>query len=362
MAELLKDQYYLWSFYEKLGEALESQLPDFDRAHLLKKVADQKIIELDLKTKMYESARLMHQFLPHAYENQLGIVLKLGPVFGGLEGMFLPAWVELFGLDNPAASVQGLYELTKHSSAEFSIRPFIIQDQSLVLKEMLTWSRDENEHVRRLASEGCRPRLPWAMAISELKRDPEPIFPILDELKADESLYVRKSVANNINDITKDNPDLALDLVEGWGFGQHKHTDWIIKHGLRSLIKAGNQRALKLLGFEPPKVSIDKFQLANNQVKIGDNLNMKLTLINKGKDATLMLDYTVHFVRAKGKMGKKVFKWKNFALKAEESIVLSKSHSFKLINTRRYYPGTHKVEVQVNGEIVTFEEFQLLDV
>ena len=164
MAELLKDQYYLWSFYEKLGRALQEHLSGFKSDQLLAEVKRQKLVDQDLKTKMYASARLMHQFLPDSFQKQIDIVVRLGPVFDGLEGMALPAWVELYGLEHPETSVKALEQLTRHSSSEFAIRPFIIQNQEQVLAEMLKWADDPNEHVRRLASEGCRPRLPWAMA------------------------------------------------------------------------------------------------------------------------------------------------------------------------------------------------------
>jgi len=359
MAELLKDQFYQLSFYERLGQALESQLPDLKKGEFLKQVKKSKLIDQDLKTKMYETARVMHQFLPHSFENQLSIVKALAKGFGGLEGMSLPAWVEIYGQDFPKLSVEALMELTKHSSSEFSVRPFIDNHQTDVMFEMQKWANDKNEHVRRLATEGCRPRLPWAMALKKLKADPADILPILDKLKADESLYVRKSVANNINDITKDNPNIALDLVEAWGYGSHVHTDWIIKHGLRSLIKSGDVRALKLLGFKKVKISVMRFKLLQSQVQIGDNLDMELEIRNDGKKASMMLDYVVHFARAKGKMGKKVFKWKSLQLEAGEKMSLTKSHSFKKINTRRYYSGEHKVEVQINGEIVNSKTFNL---
>jgi 3-methyladenine DNA glycosylase AlkC len=359
MAELLKDQFYLLSFYEKLGQALESQILDLKKDEFLKAVKAQNLVDKDLKTKMYDTARVMHQFLPNSFENQLSIVKSLAKSFRGLEGMFLPAWVEIYGLDSPIESVQALKQLTKFSTSEFSIRPFIESNQADTMAEMLKWAINKNEHVRRLASEGCRPRLPWAMALKKLKKDPSDILRILELLKTDESLYVRKSVANNINDITKDNPDIAIALVEGWGYGNHVHTDWIIKHGLRSLIKAGNPRALNLLGFEKVKIKVNQFKLDRNRVKMGDNLDMFLEIKNQGKPANLMLDYVVHFARDKGKMGKKVFKWKSLFLEANEEIKLSKSHSFKKINTRKYYAGEHKVEVQINGEIVNLKTFNL---
>ena len=325
----------------------------------MKEVNHQKLVDQDLKTKMYDTARVMHQFLPSLFENQLSIVVTLAKSFRGLEGMFLPAWVEIHGLNYPEQSVRALYEITSHSSSEFSIRPFIENHQEKAMFEMLKWASDKNEYMRRLASEGCRPRLPWAMALKNLKKDPSDILPILDKLKTEESLYVRKSVANNINDITKDNLDIVLDLVEGWGYGNHPHTDWIIKHGLRSLIKSGNQRALKLLGFDKVRISVIRFNLVQSQVEMGDNLDMELEIRNDGKKASLMLDYVVHFVRNNGKMGKKVFKWKSLQLDANEHLNLTKSHSFKKINTRKYYTGEHKVEVQINGEIVNSKEFHL---
>ena len=279
MAEALKDQFYQASFYEKLGSALQDAHPGFFKETFLKKVRSTNLITAGLKHKMYETARLINTSLPGSYEEKLATVQSIAPQFEGLEGMSFPAFVELFGLTHFDLSMLALKALTRYSSSEFAIRPFIIQDQEKVMQQLLLWSNDENEHIRRFCSEGCRPRLPWAMALPTLKSDPSMIFQILDQLKEDKSLYVRKSVANNMNDIAKDNPDAVLRLVEKWGVGKHAHTDWIIKQGLRTLVKVGNTQALGLLGYGGDDIEIEHFQLESDKVTLGESISMTITLV-----------------------------------------------------------------------------------
>ena len=360
MAEALKDQFYQWSFYEKLGSALQNAQARFSINRFLEKVQGTNLVAAELKQKMYETAKLLDEFLPGTYEEKLATIQSIAPKFNGLEGMSFPAYVELFGLTYFELSISALKKLTKYSSSEFAIRPFIIQDQEKVMRQLLSWVTDENEHVRRLCSEGCRPRLPWAMALPALKSDPSLILPILDRLKADKSLYVRKSVANNINDITKDHPDIVLELVEKWGTKKHAFTDWIIKHGLRTLVKSGHVSALELLGFGSHDIEVESFQLGSNKVALGESLSMVTTLINKSTEVQhVMLDYVIHFVKANGKGSPKVFKWKKLAIAPKTSVTLNKIHPFKKINTRKYYAGKHQLEIQLNGQLLHKSGFDL---
>ena len=187
------------------------------------------------------------------------------------------------------------------------------------------------------------------------------IFPILEKLKDDPEEYVRKSVANNLNDLTKDNPDQVLDILKQWNKKPTKGTSWIIKHGLRGLVKSGNQRALKLLGFKRAKIMLLDFKIHTPKVVFGEELVFSFDLRNDGQtDVSVVVDYEIHFMKANGTLAPKVFKIKNLRLKKGEKASLEKIHSIRPITTRKYYPGVQKVGVQVNGKVLGLEEFELV--
>ena len=201
------------------------------------------------------------QLLPKSYKQAVEILMKAAPEVKGFESFCLPTYVELYGLDHWKYSLPALAAFTKYSSSEFSIRPYIKQDPARAMAFMEELASDHDEKVRRFASEGCRPRLPWAMALPAFKKDPSPILPILEKLKDDDSEFVQKSVANNLNDISKDHPELVLDICERWQ-GTSKSADWIIKRACRTMLKAGNKRAMLLFGFGNPKsLHIEKLKL-----------------------------------------------------------------------------------------------------
>jgi 3-methyladenine DNA glycosylase AlkC len=208
---------------------------------------------------------------------------------------------------------------------------------------------DEHENVRRFASEGCRPRLPWAMALPEFKKDPSPILPILEKLKDDDSEFVKKSVANNLNDISKDHPELVLDICERWK-GSSKNADWIIKRACRTMLKAGNKRAMLLFGFGDPKsLHVEGLKLGRKSAKIGDKVEFTFSLSVKAKKkAKVRLEYVVHFAKAGGKTSKKVFQLIEKTYAPGEHL-LKRNHSFVDMSTRKHYPGKHRIVIIVNG-------------
>jgi 3-methyladenine DNA glycosylase AlkC len=221
----------------------------------------------------------------------------------------------------------------------------------------MDWAEDKDAKVRRLASEGCRPRLPWAMALPKFKKDPSPILPILEKLKDDASEDVRRSVANNLNDISKDNPDLTLEICEKWS-GQSENTDKIVKHACRTLLKAGNKRALAIFGYsDPSSIGVDNLSLDKKNLKIGDDLTFSfdITVATKSK---VRLEYAVYFVKAKGKISKKVFKIseKDYG---PGTYSISRKQAFQEQTTRKHYPGTHRIAIIVNGEEKARTSFEL---
>ena len=212
--------------------------------------------------------------------------------------------------------------------------------------------------MRRLASEGCRPRLPWAMALPKFKKDPTPLLPILEHLKNDPSETVRRSVANNLNDISKDNPVIALDVCERW-HGQSTETDKIVKHACRGLLKAGDKRALAIFGYsDPADLVISNFTLATPSLRIGDNLEFSFTMELQHK-SKVRLEYAIHYVKAKGQLSKKVFKITENDYKAG-SHSYKRKHSLADMSTRKHYPGTHRISLFVNGEEKIKDTFELI--
>jgi len=239
MAELLKNQFFQPVFLEQLRALLAGIHPEFPGEKFHHLVYDEEWKNEELMQHMAHISRALHQTLPTDYEQAIEILMKVAPLINGFDGMIFPHYVGQFGLDHWGKSMEALELFTQYSSSEFAIRPFILRYEEMTLKRMEEWSRFPNHHLRRLASEGCRPRLPWAMALPKFKQDPRHLRPILENLKSDTSDYVRKSVANNLNDISKDNKELVLKWITNWNQNPSPTTHWIIKHALRGLVKAG---------------------------------------------------------------------------------------------------------------------------
>lgn len=260
------------------------------------------------------------------------------------------------GLAHPAESLQTLGVLTHLFSAEFAVRPFIVQHPKLAMAQMLAWTTHPDEHRRRLASEGCRTRLPWGGNLRALIADPTPILPILEALKDDEAEYVRRSVANNLNDLAKDHPALVMEICERWTQGASKDRLRLIKHALRTLIKAGDPRALAIIGVGEPELTGLRFQ-ASERVQLGEHLALTLQA-ELPKKQKLVVDFALHLLHKNGERGRKVFKWKTLTAPAGE-LTLNKRHPLKAVTVRSYYPGVQKVELLVNGRSMGTVEFEL---
>jgi 3-methyladenine DNA glycosylase AlkC len=222
---------------------------------------------------------------------------------------------------------------------------------------MTEWAEDEDPKVRRFASEGCRPRLPWAMALSKFKKDPRPILPVLEKLKDDKSEDVRRSVANNLNDISKDNPEVVLGICESW-HGKSKNTDKIVKHACRTMLKAGDKRALLIFGYsDPSTMEVKNFKLEKTEIKIGENVRFSFDLTLK-KESKVRLEYAISYVKAKGQLSTKVFKITENDY-APGSRTISRKHSLADMSTRKHFPGIHHIAIIVNGEEMGKTSFEL---
>lgn len=257
-------------------------------------------------------------------------------------------------------SLDLLKALTPHFTAEFGIRPFIAEEQEKALAIISGWVSDENHHVRRLASEGTRPRLPWAMRLPALVKDPAPILPLLEALIDDKEDYVRRSVANSLNDIAKDHPDLVADFVERHAQDASKERLWLLKHASRTLIKKGHGKALANFGFAPLSDVTATLTLESERVSFPGELAFHVALRNTGSQPrTVLLDYAIHHSKKDGSLSPKVFKGKSLTLPAGQSMTIAKRHGFRPITTRVYYPGLHRLEIFLNGQSMGQRDFAL---
>ncbi len=353
---------------EQLGSGLKKAYPAFDTPAFQKSILP--FGKMPLKERAIKMAEGMRKHLPNSYQSAAKIVLKsLGPEnqdkeMKGFESMRFMShgfFVEKYGLEKSdyELSMKLVYELTKRFTSEGTIRPFIEKYPEATFKRLRKWISDPNVHVRRLVSEGTRPRLPWAGRLNGFVKDPRPVLELLEQLKTDPELYVRRSVANNLNDITKDNPDLTIKTLKAWKKVNNEGTQWIVGHALRSLLKAGNPEALKLMGYgEKPMLKLLGPTLDKQKLKIGQSLNFQIE-IDPQASQDLMIDYIMHFTKANGKQSPKVFKWSKKTVVEGKTLKLKKAHSFQDFSTRKHYPGPHAVEIQINGEIMGRAEFEV---
>lgn len=350
MAEPLKNQLLTPTSLAQFADTLQQHDPAFDKARFLTLIFDQTWERKELKARMRHVTLCLHDVLPSVYAEALDILIQAAPQVKGFEGMCLPDYVELYGMDDWERSLPALGHFTKFASSEFAIRPFLDADPDRAMVSMLQWAEDADERVRRFASEGCRPRLPWAMALPKFKKDPSLILPVLEKLKADDSEFVRKSVANNLNDISKDHPDLLLEIAERW-YGHHEHTDWIVKHACRSLLKAGNPRALAIFGHSTTaNLSVESFQLARSSLRIGETLNFSFVLnVQEPEPTNVRLEYAVYYVKANGQHSRKIFKI-NEKMYAPGKHEVFWKQAFVQQTTRKHYPGQHQIAIVANGE------------
>ncbi len=364
MPELLKNVYNK-TFLAQFAAVAKTVVPPFSDTLFLKQLLAAGWEEKELKQRMRHIAATLHQHLPGSYRQQVEIIINIiaklenAGIKGGFEYMFLPDFIEQFGQNDLKTSLQAMERITQFASCEFAIRPFLLAHQEEVMAQMLRWSKHPHHHVRRFASEGCRPRLPWAMAIPALKKDPSPILPVLENLKRDDSLFVRKSVANNLNDIAKDHPDLVAELAKKWkGIGAE--TDWIIRHGCRTLLKKAHPAAYALFDLQTTAgCEVSGLALAPAKLRIGDRLQFSFRLKTGKEPLKLRLEYAVYYNKANGKQNRKIFQLSEKIFLPNADISFQKEQRFQDFTTRKHYPGRHKLAIVVNGQEVSAKEFVL---
>jgi len=354
-------------FNKKLVEEFANNIYRYDSSFKKEEYLDlvlMKLESLELKDRMRLISSSIHPYLENDYKKTIEILKKVKTHFSasesmGLQSMILPDYIEVYGLNDYETSIDALEYFTIESSSEFAIRHFIVKYENESMQEFRRWAKSDNEHIRRLASEGCRPRLPWAIALPSFKKDPTLVFEVLELLKNDESIYVRKSVANNLNDISKDNPDLVINFVKN-NLDKSKNLDWICKHASRTLLKAGDKKILELFGYK----SDDSFSIKNfnvdKQVEEGEKLNFTFDLETLKKSlGNIRLEYAIDFQKANGKLSRKVFMLSQSTINNDKKS-FKKYQSFKTVTTRKYYKGLHKLAIIVNGEEKAITDFELV--
>jgi 3-methyladenine DNA glycosylase AlkC len=358
---------YSKSFYTQFAFIAKELHAEFDSIGFAHEVMSNGFEDLELKERMARTSITAKKYLPEDFKQTTRLFMNL---FDRLKGdpwtdltlpyMFVPDYIARYGMDDFETSVETMEYVTQFTSCEFAVRPFLIEYPKRMLDKMIEWSTHDNHHVRRLASEGCRPRLPWAMALPAYKKDPVPILPILEILKNDPSEYVRRSVANNINDIAKDNEAMVIDIAKRW-LGQTAETDALVKHACRTLLKNGHPEILPLFGLDASAIEIDEFNVNTPMVQMGDRLSLDFEFrYKKPGQHNVRIEYAIYHLKKNGELTKKVFKVSEREIEGNQWIAISREHHFKPITTRVYYAGKHEVSVILNGKEFERKAFELI--
>jgi 3-methyladenine DNA glycosylase AlkC len=358
---------------KSLAVQLKRAYRRFDADAFVERATDQ-LEPLAFAARVTRFAEALRAGLPDAIPRALSILAdSLPPLLPDCEAVTdgwlqwpLGQFIADYGLDYPDQSFAAMLELTQRFSSEFAVRPFVEHRPEETFARLLALTDHPSPHVRRWCSEGVRPRLPWGKKLRALVADPSPIWPIVEALRDDPELYVRRSVANTLNDIAKDHPDAVVERCLAWmrpGRGRKSAPEgrsWIVKHALRTLIKDGHPGALEVVGFGPPQALSATLSVTPAEVAIGGEVELNAALHSEAKGPQqLVIDYVVHFVRKGDKTSGKVFKWTTTELAAGAKRKLSKRHKLKRTTIRALYPGTHQVELQVNGARIASASFEL---
>lgn len=356
----------------RLGRAFCAADPGFDVDAF--EAASANLDGLELKARIALVAGALAHCLPASFERAVGAVdavLAQPPVApDGLPGELIgwdlwpvADWVAQAGRDHPGAALELLARLTPWATGEFAIRPFIDDDPAGVHDRLEHWVDRDDEHVRRLVSEGTRPKLPWAPKLAISAAHPAYAVDLLDRLVDDPSDYVRRSVSNHLNDLCRVDPELALEVARRWWPGDAEdgaHRRWVVRRGLRTLVKAGDRRAFELLGHDPDVAVSATLELHTERVALGAAAEWTLAVRSlEPEPVEVVIDYVVHHVRADGSTGPKVNKWTTRSLAPGVQLELRRRHVIRPITTRTFHAGAHRVEVQVNGTVVASVVFEL---
>ncbi|MFH1803654.1 MAG: DNA alkylation repair protein [Pseudomonadota bacterium] len=338
--------------------------PSFDAAGFVSfALLDLELLELKQRSDRIMEA--MERFLPDDFACSGNILIASlrpdddGDMAGiGIDETGIAGWaimpmadyVAWRGQEHFDLAMRCFYEMTRRFSAEFGIRPFLISQPAKTLAVLQGWLTDPSRHVRRLISEGTRPRLPWGMQIPGFVADPAPILPLLEALRDDTEEYVRRSVANNLNDIAKNHPDLVAGIAQDWlqDAGTDRHR--LVRHACRTLIKQGHPGVMQAFGFGAVNITLQQFEVITPVIRMGESVDFCVEFVlNEPDTRNVVLDYVMHHRKANGTTSPKVFKWKTIRLEPGQKTILSRRHVIRAITTRRYHPGIHTIELLING-------------
>lgn len=370
MAEPLKNHYGR-EIPQAIARMIGEVHPRFNtRAFLRDALEGYDALELMQRGRKIADALRAH--LPRDYPQAMAILLASATQPTGLKGknpmrsfLYLPhtMYVARHGLDDFELSMRAQHALTQLFTAEMSLRPFLEKHPERTLTALRVWARDASEQVRRAVSEATRPRLPWALRLRAFMRDPRPVLQLLELLKDDPSLYVRRSVANNLNDIGKDHPELLNETATRWMINASADRQWIVRHALRSAVKRGDVGALRVLGFGGGTAGVVKnAKVSPARVKPGGTVTIAFDVANAtARSQRMVVDLRVHYVKANGNTSVKVFKLRELELAGKARVALSKRLSLKNLTTRKHHPGKHRVEALINGRAVLLGHFELIE-
>lgn len=369
MAEPLKNQFGS-DIPAIIAGKISQSFPEFKQDAFINDALD-GYEALGLMPRGWKIARTLRRYLPSNYPAAAEILIaSLGPKLDKAEGngmapfLYLPHvfFVAEYGIDHFDISMRAQYELTQRFTAEYSIRPFLERHTEAALERLKEWTKDPSPHVRRLVSEGSRPRLPWAPRLKKFQENPRPVLALLELLKDDPALYVRRSVANNLNDIGKDHPNLLVKTTGRWIEHATEERRWLVSHALRSAVKRGDPGALEVMGFgEKPIVSVENVSIKPKRVVMGAAVKIAFNVSNTGKQSQrLLVDFCVHFIKANGKASPKVFKLTVVELAPRATVKIEKNLSLAQLTTRKHYAGAHDVDVVINGHVERLGTFELV--
>ena len=366
MSELFKD-IYNQAFYQQFADVADNVIEDFSADSFINKIFDEFFDDMELKARMAHTSSVLHHFLDDDFKVAAKQIIAIidaleskGITEKSVEYMFFPHYIEQFGLDEYESAIVAFERITQFTSCEFAVRPFLVKYPESMLAQMTDWSKHSHASVRRLASEGARPRLPWAMGLPAYKENPAPLLPILMALRNDEDEIVRRSVANNLNDIAKDNPDFVVNFSQQHG-GESVNTDKLIKHACRTLLKQGHPTILSFYGLSCEHLSVDNLVIECDALHIGESLAFEFDVTNHDvKSRKIRLEYAIHYRKKNGQLAPKVFKISERDYGASSTMHIQRKQSFKVITTRVFHVGGHRLSIIVNGQTFVNHDFELL--
>lgn len=340
-----------------LAERLSAAWKAFPAAEF-KRLGRKGLEQLELKARGRHLADALEATLPKEPARAFGLLVRMmePPLevtqgYGGSVFRYLAVseFLERHGPEDLEAALTANYELTQRFSSEFCIRPLLLAAPKRVLAELARWAKDPNPHVRRLVSEGTRPRLPWGRQLTNFVADPSPLLPLLEQLKDDPSEYVRRSVANNLNDIAKDHPEVVLAVAKKWLVKATPERRKLVEHGLRTLLKRGDARALALIGAHGGDELEASGAVTPAKVKLGERVTFSARVKNVGTEPLhAVLEARVHFVKVRG-TSVKPFRLARVDVAPGQEVAVTRSLELQHRSIRRLFPGVHEVELQVNG-------------